>query len=100
MEEVLLVCHLISKSLVGKCLGGWSIGPSTIRGGDLRHVQDATQSQVNMRNVHGLGKTQNNRARQLGAGGLILAPSENNVVIVEADIEVFHTAARSGMGRM
>lgn len=42
---------------------------------------------------HGFGETKNEGTRQLGTGSLVLAASEDDVVIVEADVEVFDTAA-------
>ena len=60
-------------------------------------MQNPTESQVDMGDVHGFGEAQDDGAGQLGTGSLVLTAAEHDVVIVEADVKVLDTAAGSGM---
>ena len=60
-------------------------------------MKDTTQCQVDMGDVDGLSKTQNNRAGEFGTGSLVLASSKHNVVIVKPNVEIFDTATAARM---
>jgi len=49
-----------------------------------------------MRYIHNIGEAQDQGARQLSTGGLVLISAKDDIVIGQADIEVFDTAAGAG----
>lgn len=56
-------------------------------------MKDATQSQIDMGDGHGFCETQNDIAGQLRTCSLVLAASEDDIIIVEPNVEVFDAAA-------
>lgn len=56
-------------------------------------MQNPAQGEVDVIDGHGFSQAEDEGAGKLSTGRLVLAASKDNIVIIEADVEIFDTTA-------